>query len=189
MGRIDRLVKRYQRYIALPWQNDLAGAQRAIFIVYDKAEERRLWLRKDLFEEATRAAGKVWLECDLTNVFARWMADIEYKESYFESPEDLSIKLEDDFLQHVAERVKKVLSSSAAGDNSVVGLYGIASLFGFIRISDLMQAIERDIKGRLVVFFPGEHENNNYRLLDARDGWNYLAVPITLHEPPGVYEI
>ena len=35
--------------------------------------------------------------------------------------------------------------------------------------------------GRLVVFFPGQFEQNNYRLLDARDGWNYLAVPITLY--------
>jgi hypothetical protein len=31
----------------------------------------------------------------------------------------------------------------------------------------------------LLVFFPGQFDNNNYRLLDARDGWNYLAVPIT----------
>jgi len=35
------------------------------------------------------------------------------------------------------------------------------------------------IAGRLLVFFPGEHEGNSYRLLDARDGWNYLAIPIT----------
>ena len=33
--------------------------------------------------------------------------------------------------------------------------------------------------GRLLVFFPGSYENNNYRLLDGYDGWNYLAVPIT----------
>jgi hypothetical protein len=52
-----------------------------------------------------------------------------------------------------------------------------------------MNEIERDIRGRVVVFFPGEYENNNYRLLDARDGWNYLAVPITLHEDRGVYEV
>ena len=32
----------------------------------------------------------------------------------------------------------------------------------------------------LSIFFPGQYEQNNYRLLDARDGWNYLAVPITL---------
>jgi hypothetical protein len=64
----------------------------------------------------------------------------------------------------------------------VVGLLGVASLFGFIRVSELMGRIEKDIRGRVVVFFPGEFENNNYQLLDARDGWNYLAVPITLHD-------
>ena len=45
-------------------------------------------------------------------------------------------------------------------------------------------ALEPDraqIRGRLVVFFPGHLERSNYRLLDARDGWNYMAVPITLH--------
>jgi len=42
--------------------------------------------------------------------------------------------------------------------------------------------VESSIRGRLLVFFPGEYENNNYRLLDARDGWNYLAVPITARE-------
>ena len=39
MGRIDKLAERYGSYIALPWQKDLAGAQRAIFIVYDKTDE------------------------------------------------------------------------------------------------------------------------------------------------------
>ncbi len=107
MGRIDRLAERYKSYIALPWQKDLAGAQRAIFIVYDKADERRLRARKDLFAMATTEAGHGWLECDLTRVFAQWMADTEYRDSYFESPEDLELKLEDDFLEHVAGRVRE----------------------------------------------------------------------------------
>jgi hypothetical protein len=38
------------------------------------------------------------------------------------------------------------------------------------------------VPGRLLVLFPGEYENNSYRLLDARDGWSYLAVPITAHQ-------
>ena len=42
--------------------------------------------------------------------------------------------------------------------------------------------IESDIQGRLLVFFPGVYEQDNYRLLDARDGWNYHAVPITAGE-------
>lgn len=186
MGRIDRLAERYRRHIALPWRKDLAGAERTIFIVYDKSDERRLRARKALFEMATRKLGHGWIDCDLTRTFAMWMADVEYRDSYFESPQDLDLKLEDDLLNHVADRVRRALAE--ADDNSVVAVSGIASLFGFLRVSELMQAIEPDVEGRIAVFFPGEYEDGNYRLLDARDGWNYLATPITLRDHRGVYE-
>ena len=189
MGRIDRLAERYRRYISLPWQKDLAAGQRAIFIVYDKADERRMRARKALFELATREAGHPWVECDVTGAFARWMASTEYRESYFESPEDLELKLDEEFPEHVARQVRKVLASPEADDDSVVALFGAASLFGFARVSDLMKAVERDVRGRIVVFFPGEYEDSNYRLLDARDGWSYLAVPITVREERGVYGV
>ncbi len=189
MGRIDKLAERYKNHIALPWRKDLAGAERAIFIVYDKSDERRLRARKTLFELATKDAGHGWTDCDLTEAFAGWMASIEYRDSYFESPQDLNLKLDDDFSAHVAGRVREVLTAPDADDNSVVAVSGIASLFGFIRVSELMKEIEQDIRGRIVVFFPGEYEDNNYRLLDARDGWNYLAVPITLHEYRAGYEV
>ena len=189
MSRIDILVERYKRYIVLPWQKHLSGSQRVIFIVYDKADERRLRARKGLFEMATKDAEHAWIECDLTNVFAQWMANAEYRDSYFESPEDLDLKLEADFLEHVAGRVKDVLEGPEADENAVVSIYGVASLFGFVRASELMERIERDIRGRVVVFFPGEYENSNYRLMDARDGWNYLAVPITVHEDREAYTV
>lgn len=182
MGRIDRLAERYGRYIALPRQMDAAGAQRAIFIVYDKADERRLRTRLGLFELATTRADHRWLPCDLTGAFADWMAGTTYRDSYFESPEDLQLKLEEEFLEHVAGRVRAVLTAPDADEASVAAVYGVASLFGFVRVSELMQAIESDVRGRIAVFFPGEYEDGNYRLLDARDGWNYLAVPITLHD-------
>ena len=102
MGRIDRLAECYKRYIALPWQKDLAGAQRTIFIQYDRTDERRLRARMTLFELATKEAGHRWIECDLTPAFAKWMAGLEYRESYFESPQDLELKLDDEFLAHVA---------------------------------------------------------------------------------------
>ena len=182
MGRIEKLAERYKRFLALPRRNDLAGAERVLFVVYDKSDERRPRARKELFALATRQAGYDWIDCDLTDVFARWMADIDYRESYFESPEDLALKLDRDFPQHVAGRLRAALAAPQAGGDSVVAVSGIASLFGFARISELMRAIETDIRGFVVVFFPGEYENNNYRLLDARDGWNYLAAPISLHE-------
>lgn len=186
MGRIDRLVERYRSHIALPWRKDLAGPERTLFVVYDKSDERRLRARRTLFELATRNAGHGWTECDLTPAFAEWMAHTEYRDRYFESPEDLDLKLEDDFLGHVAGRVREALVG--ADDDSVVAVFGVASLFGFVRVSELMKTIEQDVRGRILVFFPGEHETGNYRLLDARDGWNYLAVPITLREGHGADE-
>ncbi len=182
MGRIEKLVEHYTRYISLSWQKDLAGPQRAIFIVYNKAEERRLRCRIELFEMATRDANHAWKACDLTQSFAQWMSSIDYRESYFESPEDLSLKLDEEFLEFVAGMVRQTLTAPDVDDQTVVGVYGIASLFGFIRVSDLMGKIERDVRGRILVFFPGEHENGQYSLLDGRAGWNYLAVPITLHD-------
>ena len=48
-----------------------------------------------------------------------------------------------------------------------------------MKVSALFERVNDAIAGRLLVFFPGEVEGNSYRLLDARDGWNYLATPIT----------
>ena len=79
----------------------------------------------------------------------------------------------------LAAKVREGLTATDVTDNSVVALFGVGSLFGFARVSQVVRAIERDVRGRLVIFFPGHFEQNNYRLLDARDGWNYLAVPIT----------
>jgi hypothetical protein len=103
------------------------------------------------------------------------MVSQEYKDDYFESPEDLEMALEE-FTSYVAEGVSVKLQ--AADENAVVALYGVGSLFGFGRVSRVIETIEAKVKGRLLVFFPGDHENGNLRLLDARDGWNYLAVII-----------
>jgi hypothetical protein len=46
----------------------------------------------------------------------------------------------------------------------------------------VLEDVNSAIRGRLLVFFPGRHDGSNYRLLDARDGWNYLAAGITHHK-------
>jgi hypothetical protein len=109
------------------------------------------------------------------------MAEEQYRESFFESPEDVEITLRE-FHNKVTQQLRVVLEDSQVDDHTVAAVYGIASLYGFMRVSQLVASVEQYIKGRLLVFFPGKHENNTYRLLDARDGWNYLAVPITAHE-------
>jgi hypothetical protein len=182
MGRIEELAAVYGKHISASWQKDLSGPQRAVFIVYDKTDERKLRAKLDLFEMATRQAVHGWRLCDFTGTFACWMAGMEYRESYFEVPADLAFKLQGgDFVQFAASQLREVLTAPDVDETTVVAAHGVASLFGFTMLSLVLKEVERDIRGRLVLFFPGEFDNNNYRLLDARDGWNYLAVPITLH--------
>ena len=181
MGRIEDLSSRYYDHISAPWQRNLAGAQKTIFVVYDKDDERKLRARLDEFETRTVEAGHSWKSFDFTPVFGKWMSGMDYRDSYFEEPDDLSMKLQIEFVRYAAEELRKILTAPDVTENTVIGAYGVASLFGFTKVSLVLKEVEQSIKGRLILFFPGDYENNNYRLLDARDGWNYLAVPITLH--------
>lgn len=181
MGRIEDLAERYYEHISTPWQRTVSGAQRIVMVVYDKELERTLRARKMAFESATVQAGHDWFEVDLTRAFSEWMATDEYRDAYFESPDDLQLKLEAEFPAYVADRIRSVLTDPLVSERSVVAVFGVGSLFGFARVSQVLKLIERDVQGRLVVFFPGQFEQNNYRLLDARDGWNYMAVPISIH--------
>ena len=179
MSRIEDLAEAYGRHIATPWQRTVAGAQRVVMVVYDKEQERMLRARRLAFETATKRAGYAWLEVDLAPAFAEWMAGDEYREAYFATPGDLRLKLDAAFPDHVAGRIRERLTSADATEASVVAVFGAGALFGLARVSRILGMVESDIRGRLVLFFPGQYERNNYRLLDARDGWNYLAVPIT----------
>jgi hypothetical protein len=179
MGKIEELAGVYEQHISAPWQRTLAGAQRVMLVVYEKELERALRARIGEFEQATRRSGHGWKLVDCTRWFADWMAGDEYRDAYFEEPSLLTMKLQGEFRPEAARKLAGELE--AADENSVVAVMGVASLYGFLRVSELIRSVEQSIRGRLVVFFPGTKNENNYRLLDARDGWNYLAQGITLH--------
>ncbi len=186
MGRIEDLNKQYEREVSLRWDRTLAGPQRVWFAVYDKMDERRLRARihgdGGEFALATMRAGHRFVLHDLTDAFADWMATQEYRDSYFESPEDLAMALPA-FQEHLAESLRAALSCGGVDHETVVAVGGVASLFGVASMSKLVEAVEASIRGRLLVFFPGSYDRstNSYSLLDARAGWNYLAIPITAH--------
>lgn len=178
MAAIERLVTSYERFVRLPWDAAIAGPQKVWFAVYAPSEERRLRARIGAFATATIEAGYEWKLCDLTDCFANWMASQEYRESYFEAPEDMEIAL-DEFGHVAVETVREHLAAPEVNERTVVAVSGVAAVFGLMRVSRLVEAVAPSVQGRLLVFFPGERDGPNYRLLDARDGWNYLAVPIT----------
>lgn len=178
MSEIEGLLKAYEQFVRLPWDRALAGPQKVWFAIYDPGQERRLRLRITEFRVATEGAKHAWAQIDLTDTFAEWMAQHEYRDIYFEQPDDLELAL-DDYAMHVSELIEHALQAPTVDDQTVVAIIGIGSLFGLTRASALLEKVAPLIRGRLLVFFPGQHDGANYRLLDARDGWNYLAIPIT----------
>jgi hypothetical protein len=178
MNEIEGLLKAYERFLQHPWDRTLAGPQKVWFAIYEPAQERRLRLHLPEFEVATKAADHSWAHLDLTDLFAQWMAQHDYHEAYFEQPEDMDLALQD-FASSVSQQIVGALTEPDVDANTVVAVSGLASLFGFTNASAIFETVAPSIRGRLLVFFPGQHNGSMYRFLDARDGWNYLAVPIT----------
>ncbi|ADH86835.1 BREX protein BrxB domain-containing protein [Desulfurivibrio alkaliphilus] len=178
MSRVKRLVQSYRKYIAVPWRDDAAAPQRVIFCVYHETEELRLRAKIDEFEIATRQAGHEWAAFDLTDTFAAWLTSQRYAASYFQKPHLLATLLPK-YRAYIGDQFRAFLAQNRADANTVVALAGVGSLFGLQKVKDVVEELAPLVPGRLLVFFPGSYENNNYRLLDGYDGWNYLAVPLT----------
>lgn len=178
MSEVKTLLKNYEELVCLAWEPNLSGAEKVWFVVYDPAQERRLRLNITEFETVTKKCKHGWKHLDLKDAFGRWMAEHKYKEAYFEEPDDMELALED-FEKAVAGQIKDLLTAPDVDDTTVVAISGLASLFGLVLASDVFSHVTSSIRGRMLVFFPGRYEGSTYRLLDARAGWNYLAVPIT----------
>jgi len=180
MNAIERLIQNYDRQLNLPWPNGLAGKQRVWFAVYPPCDERRVRARIQQFEALTLQAGHGWSCVDLTPVLPEWIGAHDYREGLLQSPEHLEVNEDLELL--AAERILAACADPEADSQSVVAVAGLASLFDFMRVSRLIDRVEDSIRGRLLVFFPGEYQRNIYRFMDARDGFNYMAVPITSTE-------
>lgn len=181
MSQINNLIANYRRHVGIPWQVNLAGRQRVWFAVYPPSEERRLRAHLQEFQIATVEAKHGWKLVDITDLPARWLAAHEYRDAYFEEPTALSM-IEQDLKTSVVSCVREACQAKDADKDTIVAVLGAGSLFGFTHLSSIIADLEDSIRGRLLVFFPGEYERNVYRFMDARDGFNYMAVPITCSE-------
>jgi hypothetical protein len=175
VSSIESLLNAFTRFVALPWKREIAGHEKVWMCLYEPRDERRLLAQLTNFEIAAKTGGHKWLQYDLSQAFGEWLSGHEYRDSYFASPDLMDSGFED-FAQALAATVRSRID--AADENTLVVLIGAGSLFGLTSVSHLVDAVAPGITGRLAVFFPGHRNGNNYRLLDARDGWNYLAVPI-----------
>jgi hypothetical protein len=182
ISKIDRLANAFAGHVSIGWPASSSGAQRVIMVVYDPADERALRRKLDLFAHGAREAGKTWMSLDLTSAVAEWIAGHRYREVYFEEPEELVATGESRIAAELAKMILVHLSREDHGPNAILAIHGLASLYGFASVSEVLSQVEHAIRGRLLVFFPGRVQEGRYRLLDARESWDYHAVPITLDD-------
>ena len=179
-NKVDELLIRYEMVVKEPWTGTLSTSERVMFLVYDPTEQRKVDFRLADFETATTKAGKKWVLISLKSCFPKWMSNHEYREEYFKDPEALVDQLEEDFKGYAIIFLNNAIKQTNADNKTLVAIKDVSALFGFTRLSDILNAVTNEFKGRLLIFFPGEFDKNHYRLLDARDGWSYLARPITV---------
>ncbi len=179
-SKIDQLLLAFEKIVKEPWSTSLSGQERTWFLVYDPAEQRKVDLRLGDFETSTLKAGKKWTSISLKPCFPTWMANHDYKEDYFGDPDYIVDQLEAEFIPFAIQFLRHELSKIEQNGETLIAIKDVSALFGFARLSEILKSCDKNFKGRLLIFFPGEFENNQYRLLDARDGWDYLARPITL---------
>ena len=184
MSRIDQLVQSYRRHAGIPLKQNVTIAERTWFLVYPPDEERRLRSRMDEFVIATTESGLLWQEIDLTGAFARWLDsldDAEERAAALAMPSIVEDYADPGFKDYLAETIRQAVAGAPATDveRTVFAITGLMELYDFIHVSQVMDALGKTVRGVLVLFFPGEREENTYRFLGARTGWDYLATPIT----------
>lgn len=183
MTTAQTLLDRLKEHLALPWPDNVSARERVVMVVYPPSDERKLrrLIESGEFASEIRTTGHGWQEFDLAPEFSSWLAGYEFSDRYLAKPERLwddkgNVRgLEEYLVTKIAEAAKDMTA------NDVLALIGGGGLFGLHSVSTLIEKIENLVPGRIVIFFPGEHDakNNSYRLLGAKDGWGYLAVSIT----------
>jgi hypothetical protein len=174
--RITSLLKNYTSHISLPWSTMASSEERSVFAMYKPEDELKLRARVDEFKLATTGSEHPWILLDITDSFPTWLAEQDYADAYFEDPEYLVGNYEyfaEELVESLTQKITSIQTSETA-----VALLGCGTLFGITSVSDLVKSLAAKVEGRLVVFFPGEQEGNEYRLLDAKNGWGYLATSI-----------
>lgn len=185
MSKIDQLAAVFRDHVGVGWPASSSGAQRVIMLVYDPNDERAVRRNLALFAQAAQSHQYGWHNVDLTPAFAGWLGTHRYREEYFNEPDMLLAGANERFTKYAAGVILQVLQRPEHTTREIVGLTGAASVFGIASLSDILARVEHAIKGRLAVFFPGRSRDGRYRLLDARDGWDYHAVAIQV-ESSGV---
>jgi hypothetical protein len=175
LHNFDFLVQAFKRQVQLPWRPDAPPSGRVWILWYDRSLELRVAGQWHTFGQEAARAGHGWSTLDAGPLFGAWLQGHDLREEVLAQPDELPSLLPE-FEDYVAARLTSVLDE--ATPNDLVGVRRCGALFGLASLSKVVSRVEASIRGRLMLSFAGRYEGTGYRLLDARPGWNYHAVPI-----------
>ncbi len=83
-----------------------------------------------------------------------WLICQQYARSYFKKP-DLLATLYPKYLEYIIESFSRFLEHQQGDETYVVAVKGVGSLFGFLKVKEVVEKLAPMVSGRLLVFFPG----------------------------------
>lgn len=182
MSRVSDLVSAYAADLKLSWNARLSGGERVRMLVYPPDTERSIRAALPKIEFVTGQSGHGWSAIDITDEFGTWIASHRHADAFFEAPSELTPAIAEKFKVELVAKLREQLSAAPAND--VVAVIGIGSVFPYLSAAGVIKSIDDVVTGRLLVLFPGTHDpdNHSFRLLDARDGFDYRARVIDPQE-------
>jgi len=151
-----------------------------IILVYDPHEERRCRARQIELREKLEARGVHVIEHELNNFIFDYYADKGQLERIFDLDRDPARReelgqmiagvYEKELIDRILEGVK-----DADSNRNVIFLTGVASMYPFARVSNLLTALENRVQVPLVVFYPGSERDGRLSFLDQEPHVGYRA--------------
>lgn len=179
MSSITNLIDAYRRELSLTWHDDISGAEKIWMLLYSPNLERQVRSATPRFAAATKEAGRSWGEIDISDEFGKWVASHKHSKKFLSGKIPFSSAIVGEFERVLTELISAQVNGYPEG--SVVAIVGIGSLFPYVRAHNIIGKIESGIGNRrILIFFPGSHDSAHhvFRLLNARDGFDYRAVVI-----------
>jgi hypothetical protein len=151
-----------------------------IILVYDPHDERFCQARQFELREKLEVRGVQVVACELSNFIFDYYAGKGQLERIFDLDrdpkyrQDLQQMIAGIYEKELVERIQTGIKNSDP-DNSVIFLTGVASMYPFARVSNLLTALENLIKVPLVVFYPGREQDGKLSFLNQEPHIGYRA--------------
>lgn len=183
-GQYDLSAKFNELETVLLEQRHLLGLHTGvpfIILVYDPHDERSCrTLQLDLQTKLEARGGVRVISLELNNFIFDYYKEKDQLERIFDL--DRKPKYRDELRQMIAgvyeqELVKQIQKDikDADPDQSVIFLSGVASMYPFARVSNLLTSLENRVKVPLVVFYPGSEQDGKLSFLNQEPHVGYRA--------------